>query len=569
MGRGSLAGLVLVCLAGLAWFALGDRDGSRGGAAGPGTGSAALDRAETALEAAQGVQRKAPEAVGAAAESAPGEDGVPTEGLAREDEGPRDRCAFHGRLVLPDHSEVLVEHVEATLTDANGESFAYTGTDVDTIEFPDLPCGSYELAVRADGYRHRPETFVLPFAEGQDYTIESGIRTERVTLWPAAWIPVVVLTRDGRPFAELAAERGWEPKRLFVDAFRVAVSLEPPSAADPHPAEPRNDLAIFHPVPGYQKVVLPGSVACSLELLEDPPLHVGLWVHGVFHSSQLVLQDDRELVFRVDQTDLDASLAQLTARLVDAESGTPITDARATLKADTSAHRRDDLSNRSPGDDGMLRFEHVIPGRHELTIEREGSLVQRRIALSPAEHRDLGDIAIRMGPGLTIRLVDANGDAVRCVVEVAPYERGVVVDDHYPPNLHRHCEGDGVYVLPVPDRPSIVRLRTRSSRVNYTYPIVTGNVLVDPAALPPELVLVALEHVDVKLEPSTPLVDGHRYVVEDALGLVVDRVSGPAEGTLRREWIPGDYLVRRFEGDVETGWVRVSVQEDGAVLATP
>ncbi|MEE8147596.1 MAG: hypothetical protein V3T24_08335, partial [Longimicrobiales bacterium] len=348
--------------------------------------------------------------------------------------------SFLGHLVLPDGQSLVVPELRASIIGPGSFRRTFEGRHVDSFQFDDVPDGAFRFVVEATGYHHRPlHAQLMPFF-GVDGPLK--VTSWNVTLWPVSWIPIVIRTRDGRPFRALAEELNLEPKRLFVHAFRVAAGHEPFSAGAPLPPV-ENELAVFHIPQAYQSVSYPGGVACALELRAAPPLWVGLWVHGVFHEVQLLQATDTELLFEIDMAVIDASLARVRARLVDRDSGAPITDARATLKADTSAHRRLDLSNEVPDDMGLLTFERVMPGQHELTIRRDGHLVQRRITLSPAEDLDLGEIPIGSGPGLPIRVVDAEGRPVKAWIEIAPLEPGTYVGELYPPNLHRTTDGQG------------------------------------------------------------------------------------------------------------------------------
>jgi|GEM_PF-3471549 len=493
------------------------------------------------------------------------------ESPAPEREAPRERgLAFHGHFVLPDREPVAPSVVRAELRAEQGEVHRFTGAGVDSLSFDGLEPGRYTLAVEAEGYTHRPELLDLtdapPVGRGGVQTV-----SERVTLWPRKWIPIVAVTEDGRPFTELATELGWQPKNLFVNAFEVRVSRE---LADPAGRAPATDpeLATFRPPPGYQNVQLPGGVIGSLELHEEPPLWAGLWIHGVHCASGILRSVEEELVFLLDLEVMLTGLATVRLKLVDRDSGAPVVEAEATLKADTSAHRRGDLSELSPSAEGELVFEHVVPGEHELTIVRGGNIVQRMLRVSTRETLDLGEVAIGSGPALVVRVVDAQGEPVPAWVEIGPYERGRYVERLYPPNLHRQTDGEGVYEAPVPDRPSILRARPLVLNGRHrSYPEVGSlNHLIDPERLPPELVVVAEDPVDLRVEPGTPWVEGQRVTFEDELGLVVDVAGGENSGGLGVDLVPGTYTARRWEGERELGSTpNVVVSVDSKTVPCP
>ena len=533
----------------------------------------ALDRERAEVQQAPDVDTRLP--VVPAADGAPPtpattseRESVPAE-LARPIAGELGGFTFVGPLVLPDRSSLRLSHVRAELRPETGEALLFEGEDVEALVFEGVQRASYELRVEAAGHTHWPESF--DFSEARpDARSRSASVSERVTLWPEGWIPVVVLASDGRPFRELAAELGWEPKNLFVHAFEVRVSSVLAVAGDPlPPLDP--ELATWRPAPGYQNVELPGSVAGSLQLHAPPPLWIGLWVHGRVHEGRVLNPGDGRIVFGVDLAALEAGMASVSCTLVDRDSRAPVIDASATLKADTSAHRRGDLSDQAPDQAGVLRFARVIPGQHELTILRAGQIVQRRLELAPGQALDLGPVEIGSGPGLPVRVIDREGRPVPAWVEIAPYERGRYVEELYPPNLHRMTDDGGLYELPVPDRVFILRVRpSRLDGHDLQYSnIGSRNYRIDPTQLPAELVVIAEERVDLRVEPRTPWVAGQRVTFEDEHGLVVDLAGGESKGELDADLVPGSYTARRWDGTQELGTLAVDVAAGQRIVACP
>jgi hypothetical protein len=153
------------------------------------------------------------------------------------------------------------------------------------------------------------------------------------------------------------------------------------------------------------------------------------------------------------------------------------------------------------------------------------------------------------------------------VIEIAPYRAGAATDDLYHPNLHRRTNSEGEYLLPVPDRPSIVRARPYfHGSSSYPSSIGTPNVLLDPAALPAELVIVADEPTDVRFEAVTPWEEGHRLTITDELELVVATVERIDREI---ELVPGSYVVRRWKGEEELAVLVTVVGDEPGVLQVP
>ena len=559
MGRRALGLLALLALAALLWVA-------RGG----GSEAPALPR-PLASEARRAGLEPGPiagpalgvPAIPDAGPEAPGRTAArvspPSSPVTPEPRSARPAFVLRLELVRPDRTALAAPGARARLRGDGGSGVelgpsSENGTVIEGAVEP----GIWSLEVEAEGFRHIPELLAL---DAQRFEAEDGraVFRHRATLWPAGWIPVVVRTPDGRPFIALAEEAGQEPKRFFWQAFEVRTARESVSTAEPTDPEP---VATFRPAPGYQVVEIADGIAGSLQELAPRPWYAGLWVHGVFLADQLVGPDAQEVVFELDRTALEGRLARVRLAVRERDADRPVLDARATLKADTSAHRRRDLSDVASDPDGGIVFERVVPGDHQLTVQRGDNLLQRRLTVAPGEDVDLGLVQLGCEPGVPLLVVDGEGRGRMAFVEIAPYERGMEVDELYPPSLHRVTDGQGRYVLPVPDRVSIVRARPFTDPRQHP-PLGTRNVLLDPDLLPPEIRLVAEPPVSVRFEPSLPLRADEQLSIEDDLGLLIARV-GRGGGDV--ELVPGPYRVRR---GTEATTVEVAVRADTRVVRCP
>ncbi|MFT7670513.1 MAG: hypothetical protein ACI8X5_003222 [Planctomycetota bacterium] len=476
---------------------------------------------------------------------------------------------LHCHLNLPDRTQVRVKYVRAELVGADGHSILFERSQCDSMVFEGVRLQRYDLKVEAEGYAHRPQSF--DWSDASEDTAQDSTLTERVMLWPPAFLPVVIRTSDGKPFSSLAQDLGMSKEALFVFAFDVRVSdiLAGPNAGPP---VLNQDLATFRTVPGYKNFELPGAIAGSLELHRAPPVWAGLWVHGSYHSGIVLHADDDQLFFTVDLAAMTSGLASVRLQLLDKDSATPVVDANGTLKADTSAHRRGDQSEQSPDNNGVLYFERVVPGEYELTILREGYIVQRRFELQMGEELDLGEVLIGSGLGLKVRVVDTDGNTVSAWMEVGPFAAGGYTEDLYPPNLHLKTKGDGSFVAPIPDRPGIIRARPLELHgQSWSYPNVgSGNYLIDPDELPDELVIVARGRQRLLVELMSPWVPGQHVTVEDQLGLIVAIITADSSEGLSLHLAPGNYTVRRYDDQTVLGTLPdVTVDEDSTRLRCP
>ena len=480
----------------------------------------------------------APETMGGA-----GEDGATEEGDVPGGVG------FVGSFVLPDRNRVRLDAGTVEFTHEDGTRREREVHDAEGVFVADLPAARYRVAVRAEGYRHREQT--LDLTADENYTTARDSRgaptrvyEHRLTLWPADWIAVIVETPDGRPFPVLADELGLEPRRIFVGAFEARTRPDPPGegawseVVDSAPAR-------FRPAPGYQGWQLPGSCIGSLQVTEPPPFWVGLGVHGVPVGWELVQPRQTEVRFRLDAAALESRFATLTLRVVDAATERALPDARVTLRADTSAHRRADLHDVVPDSEGRVTIGRIVPGLYELSVVHGEAIHQDRPRLVPGKTLDLGTVAIGAGRGFTVQAVREDGSTVEAWVEIGPYRQGENVHDLYPPMLSRHTDHDGACPLPTPTAASIVRA-TVMGRRSYPTGERSENTLVEPEALPTgALRLVVHDPCDVQFETKSP--HAVRIEVLDELELVIESLPLSADETPGAGLIPGTYRARTVD----------------------
>ena len=562
--------LALVGVAAAAWW-VADDSSEPGGVAAPATGSAIeTDDADDSLRApprddpATAGGTRAPQAAGKRGGSGAVPEPVRAPEAARVD--------LLLRFVDPRRDELLLTEAVLELRGDNGTRRAMRVHDDKQAWIKGLPLGAYSLSVVAAGFTHRGQVLDLGSLEGDSPSRSSGAGPrpgfdERVILWPAGWVAVVVRTADDRPLAALADELGLEPRRLFVGAFEARARVDPPG---PEAWEAVVDppVAVFHLPPTHQAWQLPGSSVGSLQLLGQPPLWVGLAIHGVPIGWELLPPGASEVVFRIDASAFERRFARLTLRVVD-PAGVPRDDAVVTLRADTSAHRREEHSKVSSDADGRVAFERVLPGRHELLVQAGQNLHQQILELRPGEERDLGQVVLDATPGVAIRVVDAGGRPVRAWVEIAPYQPGEHVDAVYPPSLHRLSDEGGLYRLPLPSSLSVVRATLALPPRMMATDDRSTNVLLDPHA-PPLETLVLTVHDPTEVVFEVPALEGLVLEVLDVLDLGVARVRERSPGRLRTELVPGTYRARLRDAAGEVlGEASFFVGDEPLLLSLP
>ena len=596
MGR--LAGLVALVVLGIALCLVALRDdGAEARVVVPAASAAEPERGSVAVELAEPGRRAAPEVSGER-EPAPPPDATSTERRAQTapvetqptEVDPDALYPVVLRFMRVDRRKLTPSSATATFTrEDDGRQIVATSNDASELEC-ELPLGVWTLEVDAADHRcvasvhdwRDPET-MEPWGEPEHPAFVAD-----VYLWTEGWLPVLVRTSDGRPYGDLALERGLHPRRFFMNAFDVdasyvetfeapdelawAVDPETGAVIDGAPPDPDiGPLARFRGPNNYSQLPGMGAVAGGLVLLRPLPFWVRLRVFGVPGEPRFVEAGATEVVFELDLAQLEQSFGSVTLRLMHRGTRQPITEASGTLKADNSSHRRKDLQDVGVDEDGRMRFDRVVPGRHDLLVTCQGNFFQRKLELAPGEHLDLGEIEVEVGSGqpLTVRVVDDEGQPAQAMIEVAPYERGAAVGDLYHPNLHRTTNSKGVYELPWPDRVSIVRARPlyfRGPSRDYQT-IGTRNTLIDPDARVPELVLVAHLPVEVTFDPLLEWNHGHALTIEDdVLGLVVERVERPTQSV---HLVPGPYVVKRWEGDDLVRAIDVVIGSEPVTLRVP
>ena len=584
---GRLAGLLALVMLGIGlWLVVGRGDQRESQAVVPAGTPAAPHRPAVEAELAEREVLPAPE--GAAAQRRVLEDGAESQIPAAAESADEALHPVVVRFVRGDRRKLTLESVSVTFTrESDGRQAVATGEDASELEC-NLPLGIWEIDVTAPGHRYVVSVHDWRDTDHMERWGDRGQPAFLATLylWPENWLPVLVRTSDGRPYGDLARDRGLHPRRFFMNAFDVEASYDPEFPERGFTAEeerlydelvlgsggPWNELpAEFRAPRSYSHLPGLGPIAGSLVVTGPRPFWLRLSVFGVPHQKLFLPADATEAVFELDMDALAERFASVTLRLVDAGSGEPVDDASGTLKANNSSHRRHELEKVGPDENGVIRFRDVIPGPHDLLVECRSNFLQRKLTLEPGQALDLGDLVVEVGDGrpLRIRVVDVDGQPAEAMIEIAPYREGADVDDLYHPNLHRTTDKDGVYELPWPDVVSIVRARPlyfRGPMRNYQT-IGTHNVLVDPEARIPELVLTAQLPVEVSFEPTLAWKPGHALtVVDEALDLVVERLDRP---TKRVDLVPGPYVVERWDGAELYRAIDVVIGSEPVTLRVP
>jgi hypothetical protein len=469
----------------------------------------------------------------------------------------------------PDNADLELAAGVIELRDARGTVRRVDVQQQRSARITELAPDRYIVRVIAPDMEHRQQFLDLTREADASATDRGELVFEkRLILWPQTWIAVIVECTDGRPLAALAEDLGYAPMRLFVDAFQVHTQLNAPGAPSPEPAPDLStemstglsQLAHFRPPSEYKSWELTKSCVGSLELLHAPPLWVELYLFGKSVGWESLQVGAHEVVFRIDRGALDERFASVKARIVDPKDHAPVAQAHVTLRADTSAHRREDLTDRPSGNDGRIELARIVPGRYEFQVSRGWSQHQQMIELAPGEKRDLGDIALADVGGFDVLVVDDAGKPANAWVEIGPYEKGAQSTEIYPQMMRHSAGADGRARLPMPSDVAIVRAAVAAGRSNgpdYTQEVRgvrSANVLLDPRSPPQGAMRLTLKE-PVKVLLKTKHLGGARIEVLDELDVVVAKSVKDTDKKLEAELVPGRYTARTVAADGTVGLV--------------
>lgn len=474
---------------------------------------------------------------------------------------PEDGVTLDAQFTRPDGSVLEVERASIELRDAAGSvrSAAVRRSQLVRIErlVPDI----YTVQVVAPGFDHREQILDMRLGEQAP---RDRVFQERLTLWPADWVAVVVETPDGRSFAALAADLGQEPMRLFVGAFQVHARLDAPgsgvaSGANQESGDGESKLARFRPPPKYKSWELPKSCIGSLEVLHRPPLWLGLDLFGKPVGWEMLAPGQHEVVFRIDLALLEARFARVALRVVDGRSHAPLAGASVTLRADASAHRRSDQSNVPTGRDGRVEFARIVPGRYELAVARGEAQHQRMLALDVGERRDLGEIALGDSLGVDVLVIDELDKPTKAYLEIGPFTKGARSGEMYPQMIRHSADASGKGRVPMPSDPAIIRATLEGGRwngdgsVQEIRGVRSANVMLDPRT-PPSAPLRLKLRTPVEVHLTTKLPEAQRIEVWDEFDVVVARTVKGKGTALDAQLVPGRYRARTVAADGTAGF---------------
>lgn len=261
--------------------------------------------------------------------------------------------------------------------------------------FPGMEPGAWEIRARAKGCRDLSVQIDIDGSAPQRHDL---------TLQRAYSLKVAVVTDDGRPLRAAMAEE----EVPFTELIAIATTEEPVNF-------PMTTLRTLHNIgvgrwrgTHYGQEPLPKRYLGILEIGATPPVWVCVVHRHVVLAKKIVPAglDEVELIVPMDA--LFGSFSGARLRVVAAETGTPLTEARVSF-----SDRQSGGGGIAPDEDGVAVFDRIPSGIMELTIRaEERELYHRMVRLPPGQTLDLGTVAVDAVGTIKGSVVDPDGAAV-------------------------------------------------------------------------------------------------------------------------------------------------------------
>jgi hypothetical protein len=292
---------------------------------------------------------------------------------------------LHGTVTFGDGKPATGVHVTAkqerdsrTASTAKDGSFGLVG----------LKPGEWQIKMGGDG--------VAAFADSIVITDEAVQRRDFVV---GASFPVRVMIVTGDGTDATAALRA---SKMDSSEFHVAGQRE----RFPERVAPTDYGVVFVGDAAWRGEMNPkDGFAGTLAFASAPPAHVALLQRHLVLDQQVVQPGQTEVKFVVDIEALKKHVGSATVRVLDGESGAPLTSARVSLHT----------SNRGGGGhtvdaEGRAHLEGLWPGllRCEIAAADHETL-QKTVRLEPGQQLDLGEVRLGKALPLVGKIVDADG----------------------------------------------------------------------------------------------------------------------------------------------------------------
>lgn len=250
--------------------------------------------------------------------------------------------------------------------------------------------------------------------------------------------------------------------------------------------------------------------AGTLHFAKAPPAYAALLLRNVVLAQQQVQPRQTEITFTVDVDAVRAQTGSATVRVLDAETGAPIPEARVGLDSSNRGGR-----GRATDGDGRLTIENLPPGLLQMQVTaKDHETAAKVVTIEPGRVLDLGEI--RLGPVLPLvgRVLDADGKPCASATLQWTELKWRTEPTEFRHNFSTRTEADGTFQLWGSGR-GIIAVRARGSDGQLAV-----GVFDNPPATPVELRLGApatlkvLRPDDLTRSFTVTLFDAQRRPIE-------------------------------------------------------
>ena len=455
----------------------------------------------------------------------------------------------HGRVTDPGGDPVRPAWGWVWLTGARGEEHVGKLRYNSYYSILGLRPGRWQLVCRADGYRPLEGELVLVAGE--------RVRRHDLVLEPALQIRIDLRTPDGRPLYEVLHEAG-----IAADDPVVPVA----TSEHPGPSLPaRGGASYRHHEHGVFRFANRGAGAdaqgCAghLEVRTPLPAYVSLVQQHLVLETRRLEEPVEVLRFTVSLDQLLGNLGSVRLRVLDADTGAPLPEARVALGPDAS------WGTHAPDAGGVLVLERVRPGPQRLVVEASGRARLRRVVdVQPGSDLDLGDVVLESATAMRGTVVDPDGAPVSVDLIWGRVDRAagqVEIDWSH----GARSDASGAFEIPsLAPTEYLLRTVADSERRSPHAPErawASAGVLVDVRAQAAEGVrLVVHPYSEVVLQPSLDEGQERSYRVCDATGFPIR--SGLLRGSepRRLRLAPGSYELELRDGVRSAGRAAFTVR---------
>jgi hypothetical protein len=397
---------------------------------------------------------------------------------------------------------------------------------------PHLAAGHWRVAARVVGYKPLAAEIDVPSDPRQQ---EFDFTLERL---PQLFVSMV--TPAGQPLMKaLRSEKG-PVARMAVVAI---ATVDPPRehlGATLEDSYESYGVGTWRPSAGRENAEeVDEPRAGVLELSRPMSVFVSVCVAHTVLRTQFVPAGQEKVEFIISPDDLRAARGSLRFRIVDAESGVPITDGRVGLHQNGRFGTGQEIIQ----SDGSVEFPDETPGPRDLSIVCRGyEWVVEQVWIEPGRETDLGLYRLNRPVSIEGTAVDENGAPVRAWISVWPVERYDAAQ-RIADKFCWHADEDGRFnIHPAGKRRYFLRANDEKW--------ASETVVVDASRGPVKDVRLRVAPgapLSVSFDPATPR--GARLCVRDMRGQPIAERAVDPESQAKISLAPGRYRVlAEFDG---------------------